>query len=656
MRGLSMPVAALLATFIVTGCGDGAAPTAPEPPSSGKNKVSFLTIVDSVPAEIGSPVPIPFEARDRWGRAISPEQIDWATKDADVAVVNDGVLHALTPGSTTVTATVDGVSAQVSVKSVGTVTVESVRLSPDTLQVAAGKASLVTVYVQYSNGSTFSFRPHANWATLDAGVASVTKGRVTGESVGATKIVASFAGHTDTSEVLVTEAAAPGADVSGSAIAVQLVRFDGGSGPVLVSSGVPLAQGMLYPGQSGRIRLFIEGTEHAIATTELAGRHVDGSLRSVLVQARLSLGAGERPSGYISLSDSRPESMDAEPAVPNSLPLAAVLPSSPDYLVATDLVGPTVTTAQVNAMGGVYARYESDFAKYADQHWAASGDAWTENYYDRAQIYFAFWVRTANPDYWNRGAHLAASYRRDYLEANNYGSSPHWAQMEGLATHYWLTGDEASRKAVGSVGGSFFAIFQERGYLDASSNGTESRIVARVLQAQLLAWRLQAKDRSGASPDWGSRIDAALAKIPLLQDPDGGFRYPMICGGTLNYMDGMLADVLIEVHRNYRADPVIRPLLERLADYKWTQWMAESQSFKYTSIKCDGVGSPTPSPDLNNLQVNLYAWLYDQTGDDAYRQKADAIFAGGVTKAYLTGTKQFNESYNTSYRYLSYRQ
>ena len=60
-------------------------------------------------------------------------------------------------------------------------------------------------------------------------------------------------------------------------------------------------------------------------------------------------------------------------------------------------------------------------------------------------------------------------------------------------------------------------------------------------------------------------------------------------------------------------------------------------------------------PELNNLIVNGYAWVYAQTGDVSYRTKADAIFAGGVRHSFLYGSKQFTQQYSVGYRYFAYR-
>jgi len=62
-----------------------------------------------------------------------------------------------------------------------------------------------------------------------------------------------------------------------------------------------------------------------------------------------------------------------------------------------------------------------------------------------------------------------------------------------------------------------------------------------------------------------------------------------------------------------------------------------------------------PAPDLNQLIGHVYAWIWHMTGDATYRDKADLIFEGGVNGAYLSRGKQFNQSYKSSFDYLTYR-
>lgn len=447
------------------------------------------------------------------------------------------------------------------------------------------------------------------------------------------------------------------------AVDVQVVRFTGAPGDTtVVASGVPLPPGALGEAQLGRVRLFINGSERPIAASALAGRHPDGSLRSVLVRFLLPPSSpNEMLVGRLTLDSDRPPARDWQPiatsAMPGgdggggALPPAALLPYDPAYLVSTDLVGPTRTAAHVRAFGGHLARFEDDFVKHADQFWKQNGDAWEENYYDRVLIYYAWWVRTGKAEYWRRATQMAVNYRRTYLESNDYRASPHWSQLEGLEKHYLLTGDERSRTAVARVADVFYEAFQQRGYLGPDTPGSENRIQARVLQAQLLAQRLGA-----GGPASRDRLERALDLVLASQSADGAYRFAHICGESLNYMTGVLNDVLIGYHTYYRPDPRIPVAVRRAVDWLWeTQWVPAERAFKYASGPCDGVGGPEPSPDLNLVFVSSIAWLQRETRDARYGEIADRVFQGGVGRSYLAGSKQFNENYYSSFKYLGYR-
>ena len=67
------------------------------------------------------------------------------------------------------------------------------------------------------------------------------------------------------------------------------------------------------------------------------------------------------------------------------------------------------------------------------------------------------------------------------------------------------------------------------------------------------------------------------------------------------------------------------------------------------------MGDTGPAGDLNGLMVTPFAWLARVTGEAKYHGQGDAVFAGLVRNAYLPGSKQFNQAYALSYRYLGYR-
>ena len=228
-------------------------------------------------------------------------------------------------------------------------------------------------------------------------------------------------------------------------VSAQVIRMTGGSGTAVVSSGVPLPPGALFPSGLGDVRVVVNGVEQAIYVEGLSGLHADGSLRSVLIQFPYNVG-GAPVAAQVEVGAPRGTTDLAKTAVTWDMPEAALLPSSPAYLVTTDLVGPTRPTAQST---GIFATADQYFETWGDWNWNTYQGAWaTSNYYDRVWNHYGYWVRSTNVTYWQRATVVAINYRRNYLEAGNYGSSPRWAQLEGLAVHYWLTGDERSKTAV----------------------------------------------------------------------------------------------------------------------------------------------------------------------------------------------------------------
>jgi hypothetical protein len=440
------------------------------------------------------------------------------------------------------------------------------------------------------------------------------------------------------------------------AIDVTLQRLAPGCGTVLVSGGIPLPPGLLTAAQRSQIRLYVGGKEQALYVEPLQGTHTDGSLRAVLVQFNYPVEFGTAVKGQLLLGKPRGTADIQKPTAARTSPAAVVLPTNPEYLVSTQLVGPTVTVASASQWSPVFQKYEADFPKYADYHWNYKGAFWDENFYDRALIYYAWWVRSGNVDYWKRATALATNYRKDYLEKNNYGTSAHWSQIEGIELHYLLTGDEASRLAVGRVGDVFNTGFYTNNLGNVGAE-MDNRIQARTLMAFLTAWRINAPSQRGAV--WATLLRQAVPAILSSQDASGAYRFTRKdyqCGYNKPFMVGLLNDALIKYYTYFSPDPRIPPAIQKSVDYMWAHdWDSAGQAFIYLDGPCSGADQ-NPAPDLNNLVVNAYGWIYQRTRNPAYRDKGDQILAGAVTKAWLGGSKQFNQQYTSSFRYLAYRQ
>ena len=448
-------------------------------------------------------------------------------------------------------------------------------------------------------------------------------------------------------------------------IRLSIHRFASGTGTVLVSNAIPLPPGLLFPAGAANVRLFADSVEQSIYTEVLQGRHADGSLRSLLVEFYAPV-TSERPlAGELVIGQARATPALPKPSAGRSLPAAAALPTDANYLVSTDLVGPTIAVSATAPLGAAFARYDQDFSSFADYQWNLFGDAWEHDYYDRALAYYAQWVRTGNAEYWRRGTRFAVSYRVNYLEANWYKPSAHWSQMEGVEKHYLLTGDDSSRTAVLEVAKLFTYFYK---YLDSMQTEprtvdawNDDRIRARTVTSLLLAWRLApAFEASYDPPSYPTRsvaalLDTALTKIASTQSADGADRFGALCNGTMNYMTGQLNDALIKYWLWYKRDSRIPTIVQKSADYLWTQWVPAANAFQYMEKAC-ATGDTTPYADLNNLIVNAFSFTYARTRNAAYRDRGDQAFAGGVNGAWLYGTKQFNQEYTSSFLHLGLRQ
>lgn len=441
--------------------------------------------------------------------------------------------------------------------------------------------------------------------------------------------------------------------INGDTVGLRLERVSAGSGDVLVSSGIPLTPGLLRPDATARVALLVGGREQAIYIEPLASRHRDGSLRAILVQFRHPLTRGTPVNGLLVIGPSvRRTTTDLPKAAIAAMPAAVALPRSAEYLVRTELVGPTVTVAQ-----SPFAAYESNFVRYGNEHWAKESGVYSYGYYERPLAWFAYWVRSGNSEYWRRGMIDVLAYRDQFAIPNGWYMQPHWTFLEAIGIHYLLTGDETDRSGIGRAADEPFHQWWLP-QLQLPQPDLEARIAARTLLTFLLAWRYDAP--SAAGHNWQEASRQTLNHLLNHQGPDGSWKFRGTYNEQYNFMAGLLMDALIKYWEWFEPDPRIPPSVQRTLDYTWdTQWLAASQAFRYASGESplnDPPGS-TPAPDLNLLICHAFSWFYSlEPGSRAsYKTRSDQCFNGGVAGTWLEGDKQFNQSYYLSFRHLAYR-
>ncbi len=655
----------------------------------------------SASGEVLEEAPVTWKSRD--------PSIATVTSDGMITAVHSGSA-SITAASGTATA-----SVTVVVNGVTTAAVTSVTVALSPAQVATGKTSQATVTIRNASGAIVTGRT-VTWTTTQNSVATVSSsGLVTGVSAGEAGIKATVEGVTGkawlrvvtgtagpVSKVTVT---APGTSmyVGGKMTAVANLYDAGGAkvtAPVTWTSSQPAVARV---GAAGVVTALAAGTTTIKATSGSIfgslGITVTSAAPAPVASISLSLTSSSLAVGQTSqvtavardaLSRILPgltfiyTSSNTAVATVSSSGLVKALktgtatisatsggkvgsatmtvgsatppPSAPlppgGAAAALAMIGPTISPSGATALGGAYARYDALWARWEPVRFGIEGTSWSGNYYDRAQIYYAQWIRTGNNAYKTRGDAMAVDYRRNYLKANNYNTSAHWSQLDGVALHYWLTGDDSSRMAVGRAARTLVPT------LTWARNGqwTDARQQARALIGTLLAWQLNAP--AAPSGGWAKALDDGLNVILPQQSADGGWRYPVnTCNVSLNYMNAMLADALIRVYTEYRPDSRIPGAVKKTADFLWTQWRSRDliPSFNYYEANCSnqhGSGGPTATADLTGLFVTTYAWMASR--DQAYRPKSDAVFTATMNGMYPLGSKQFNQAFAFGWRALGY--
>ena len=592
--------------------------------------------------------------------AVAPSVVaSYSSSDTLKATISpDGLLRARGLGAVVVTATASGVSTTASLKLVRS-PVATISLTPSTIAVTTGDTLAIAAVGKRRDGSVVP----ASEITLSA-----LRGRFSGtryiapSSAGVDTIVASA--EAVTVKVGATIASPPPPLVTaGTSIALRVERFDNADSAVLVSNGVPLAPGMLKPADVDKVRLVVGGTEVAARVVALRGWHKDGSLRSILVQFKApSFTTAYAASLQFGVA---PSVRRTEVVAAVGVPVAVALPSSADYLISTGLVGPTIRVDQVN--GSDYMNWQNEFMTYGDAHWLTAdvnggANYRGDNYYDRVLNHFAFWVRGGGTKWFYR----ATRYAVGYTAKEALAWQPHFAQMEGVELHYWLTGDERSLAAIVNQASWMMSAFPTP-IISPGGEYLEGRIQARVLMVLSIATELGMSGTQlapgGVKWNYEQGAKEAVGAIIGSQQPDGR-RDGMECGRDFPFMAGLANNALIFYYERLNRDARIPGVIKSNLDYLWqSNWLPGAGAFKYWDAptpggRCDVNNSGSvddAAPDLNLMVVVPYGWYGKTFGNMEYIRRGEEIFHGstGHTSVYIS--KQFNQQYYLTYNYLWYR-
>lgn len=191
-------VAALTSLLVIAGCG-GDSGTSPKPPTVS----SVVLSVQSATLFVGSTLTVTATAKDASGNVLAGRTIDWTTSNAGAATVSNGLVTAVAPGLATITATVEGKTADAAI-TVQIVPVATVTIDPPTSNILVGGTEQLVVTLKDAGGATLSGRT-VTWTTSNDAKASVTaSGFVTAIAGGIVTITATSETKIGTATLTIT--------------------------------------------------------------------------------------------------------------------------------------------------------------------------------------------------------------------------------------------------------------------------------------------------------------------------------------------------------------------------------------------------------------------------------------------------------------------
>jgi hypothetical protein len=265
-------------------------------------------------------------------------------------------------------------------------------------------------------------------------------------------------------------------------------------------------------------------------------------------------------------------------------------------------------------------------------------DVW---YYDGTRVYYQIADYTQDP-FWNQCALNVAHQYRDYVISNK-GKIPGWRVFpRGLRMAWERTGDDSYKQAV-----ILLATNSAYAYLAGGASDTLIRETAYVTEAYIEAERV------------------GQPRNPKLQQAAGylinDFERIFVLGGYQlhqSFWDGLAAEALIDYYE-LTQDPRVPPAIEMMLDGDWAN--AYNQTTHELAYNPDppgptcSVGCQQYDPDLTNLLVPAYAWYWNYSQNDVYRERGDVMFGHALDTDISYSGKIFSQNYRWSFDYVKWR-
>lgn len=310
---------------------------------------------------------------------------------------------------------------------------------------------------------------------------------------------------------------------------------------------------------------------------------------------------------------------------------------------------PVRSQPATGALAQAIEQWEEQMEKFGTQHCATLADQSTDSdhrlgttYYDAEWVYYQIAAYTGDSKWITCAQHAERAYRDGYVKEWDGRVPGYWNFTHGLLEDFLLSGDIRSRDAIIQISNAA-AYAADTTPLEWTRDAELSREVAYAIMSYLNAEKAGSPRRERLTALHGQAHGHIQQWLNHKSTP---YIRP--------FMVALTAQALIE-YDEWIGDPALIPALRQIFDFLWEQtWLPEEQTFQYTDREHE-TGGTEPAYDLNLLIAPVYAWLFKETGETHYRDKADLIFIGGIKNAWLANGKQFNQNYRWVFDYLRWR-
>ncbi|MGE3616220.1 MAG: Ig-like domain-containing protein [Gemmatimonadales bacterium] len=183
--------------------------------ASGGHTGSALITISEAPAQrialspaafsllVGQSLPLSIVVIDALGNQLGVEGVTWSSSAPQVATVADGIVTAVSPGTASIRASMDGATAT-ALATVSSPIVTSVEVTPALVALVEGGRAMLTAHGRDASGHPVTGR-QVSWHSLNPAAVSVSStGEVTGLTPGSAAVAASIDGQTGSASVTVT--------------------------------------------------------------------------------------------------------------------------------------------------------------------------------------------------------------------------------------------------------------------------------------------------------------------------------------------------------------------------------------------------------------------------------------------------------------------